>query len=97
MTPEALLDRVDAEEIADLVLRLARIESPTTHEGPVADFLEGWLGEQGWTPRRVALVPERPDLIVALPGAGGGIFTVAVGDLHRAARVYALTSLALCG
>ncbi len=69
---DAVLARIDAERIAELALALAAIESPTGHEAAVADFLEGWLREQGFEPRRVCLLPERPNVVAVLPGTGGG-------------------------
>src|SRR5579864_896418 len=68
----SVLDRIDAEEIAQLALELGNIDSPTGEEQEVADFLHGWLREHGFEPRVVGLLPERPNLVAVLPGAGGG-------------------------
>jgi acetylornithine deacetylase/succinyl-diaminopimelate desuccinylase-like protein len=58
--------------VADLALELGRIESPTGREGQVAGFLVELLAENGLSPRLVALLPEHPNVLAALPGAGGG-------------------------
>jgi acetylornithine deacetylase/succinyl-diaminopimelate desuccinylase-like protein len=69
---ESILERVDAEEVAQLALTLGNIDSPTGGEQEVASFLQGWLREHGFEPRVVGLLPERPNLMAVLPGAGAG-------------------------
>lgn len=68
----SVLDRIDAEEVAQLALELGNIDSPTGEEQEVAAFLQGWLGEHSFEPRVVGLLPERPNLMAVLPGVGGG-------------------------
>lgn len=72
MDVEQVFERIEPDRVAELAVALGRIESPTGHEGDVADFLEDWLAEHGFAPRRVALVPERPNLMAVLRGTGGG-------------------------
>jgi len=69
---DTVLERVEAEQIAELALELGNIDSPTGHEQEVAGFLEQWLGEHGFRPRVIGLLPERPNLLAVLPGTGGG-------------------------
>ncbi len=70
------LDRVaslvDREEVADLAVTLGAIEAPAGAEGPAADAVEGWLRQQGFTSRRIGLVPERPSIVARVKGTGGG-------------------------
>lgn len=69
---EAVLARIDREELVTLALDLAAIDSPTGQEGPVADYLVGTLARWGLAPRKVALLPERPNVVARLQGTGGG-------------------------
>ena len=72
MDLQAVYERIDREEVAELALSLAQIDSATTQELPVAEFLEEWLRRNGFEPRRVSLVPERPNVMAVLKGSGGG-------------------------
>jgi acetylornithine deacetylase/succinyl-diaminopimelate desuccinylase-like protein len=71
-----LIDKVarsiDPEEVAGLALSLGAIESPAGAEGPAADAVADWLWEQGFFPRRIGLVPERPSIVARLSGHGDG-------------------------
>jgi acetylornithine deacetylase/succinyl-diaminopimelate desuccinylase-like protein len=69
---DAVLARIDRDEVIELALALGNIDSPRGHEGPVADFLCDWYERHGFTPRRLALVPDRPNVVAVLPGSGGG-------------------------
>ncbi|HKZ20190.1 MAG TPA: M20/M25/M40 family metallo-hydrolase [Acidimicrobiia bacterium] len=63
---------VDAEEVADLALRLGKIEAPAGAEGPAAEEVAIWMAEEGFVPRRIGLVPERPSIVARLQGSGDG-------------------------
>ena len=67
----AVWGQIDSEDIAQLALELGSYPSSTTEESAVADRLEGWLAENGFSPQRVALVPERPNLMATIKGSGG--------------------------
>ncbi len=73
---EALLQsvwkRIDREELAELALELGKFSSSTTEELPVADYLAGWLSDNGFEPKRVGLIPERPNLVAVIRGTGSG-------------------------
>lgn len=66
------LDRIDEQELVDLVLRLANLDSPTGSEGPVSDSIFEWLSANGFDPRRLALLPGRANVVARLRGTGGG-------------------------
>jgi acetylornithine deacetylase/succinyl-diaminopimelate desuccinylase-like protein len=70
-----IIDRVaasiDPEEVADLALRLGAIEAPAGREGAAAEAVATWMAEQGFAPRRIGLVPERPSIVGRLKGGPG--------------------------
>lgn len=63
---------IDAEEVAALAVELGAIESSAGIEGAAAERVAGWLSEQGFTPTRYGLVPERPSVVARLDGYGRG-------------------------
>lgn len=69
---QAVFDKIDADELIKVALDLANIDSPTGREGAVADYVYDWLQRQGFAPRKVALYPDRPNVIATLPGKGNG-------------------------
>lgn len=69
---DAVLGRIDRDELVALALELANIDSPPGQERPVSDYLHGWLKESGFEARQVAMLPERPNVVGRLPGSGGG-------------------------
>jgi acetylornithine deacetylase/succinyl-diaminopimelate desuccinylase-like protein len=68
----SVLDRIDEDEVVELALELARIDSPTGAEEEVGRAIEGWLRANGFDPRRVGLLPERANIAARVRGAGGG-------------------------
>jgi len=72
MDRDAVLARIDRDEVIQLALALGNIDSPHGQEGPVADFLCEWLAGHGFAPRRIGLVPERASVAATLRGSGGG-------------------------
>lgn len=69
---ERVRSLIDPEEVADLALRLGKIDSPAGDEEEIARFLGAWLEEEGipWTP--VGLIPDRPNILATIAGTGGG-------------------------
>jgi acetylornithine deacetylase/succinyl-diaminopimelate desuccinylase-like protein len=67
-----VLDRIDVDELVKVALDLANIDSPTGSEGPVGEYVHDWLTRQGFAARKVALVPDRPNVIGTLPGTSHG-------------------------
>ena len=68
----AVLAVIDEQELVDLVLTLANIESPPGGEGPVGDAIHGWLHQQGFSPMRVGMFDDRFNVFAELPGRGSG-------------------------
>jgi acetylornithine deacetylase/succinyl-diaminopimelate desuccinylase-like protein len=69
---QRVLDRIDVDELVKVALDLGNIDSPTGSEGPVGDYVHDWLSRQGIAARKVALMPDRPNVIGTLPGSGRG-------------------------
>ena len=69
---KAVIDRIDTEELIKVTLDLANLDSPTGSEGAVADYVHEWLQTQGIESRKVALYPNRPNIVGTIPGTGGG-------------------------
>jgi acetylornithine deacetylase/succinyl-diaminopimelate desuccinylase-like protein len=69
---QMVLDHIDVDELVQVALDLGNIDSPTGSEGPVADYVYDWLQGQGFAPRKVALIPERPNVVAVLPGSSHG-------------------------
>ena len=65
-------DLVDDEEVAELAFHLGAIEAPAGAEGPAADAVESWMLEQGFRPKRIGLVEDRPSIVARIQGAGNG-------------------------
>ncbi len=68
----SVLDRIDVDELVRVALDLGNIDSPTGSEGPVGEYVYEWLTRQGFAAKKVALLPDRPNVIGTLPGTGGG-------------------------
>lgn len=68
----AVLDAIKEEDVVDLALALGNIDSPAGREGEVASFVFDWMDREGFAPTRVALLPERPNIVGRLVGRGGG-------------------------
>jgi acetylornithine deacetylase/succinyl-diaminopimelate desuccinylase-like protein len=69
---QRVLDHIDADELVKVALDLGNIDSPTGSEGPVGDYVHDWLSRQGIAARKVALMPDRPNVVGTLPGSGRG-------------------------
>ena len=69
---QRVFDHVDVDELVKVALDLGNIDSPTGSEGPVGDYVHDWLIRQGVPARKVALLPDRPNVIGTLAGTGGG-------------------------
>ena len=71
-TAEEVMKQIDKEELAELAISLADIYSPPGEEAAVAEVVEGWLQREGFETRKVALFPERPNVVGTYRGTGGG-------------------------
>jgi acetylornithine deacetylase/succinyl-diaminopimelate desuccinylase-like protein len=69
---EAVLNRINRDEVLALALALGNIESPTGYEGPACDFVYDWMHQQGFQPERVGAFDDRYNVVGRLVGSGGG-------------------------
>jgi acetylornithine deacetylase/succinyl-diaminopimelate desuccinylase-like protein len=69
---QRVLDHIDVDELVKVALDLGNIDSPTGSEGPVGEYVYDWLRRQGIKAQKVALMPDRPNVIGELPGVGLG-------------------------
>ncbi len=69
---QSVLDRIDVDELVKVALDLANIDSPTGSEGPVGEYVYEWLTREGFAARKVALMPDRPNVLGTLPGTSHG-------------------------
>jgi acetylornithine deacetylase/succinyl-diaminopimelate desuccinylase-like protein len=67
-----VLDHIDVDELVKVALDLGNIDSPTGSEGPVGEYVYDWLQRQGIAARKVALIPDRPNVIGTIPGVSRG-------------------------
>lgn len=63
---------IKEDEIVDLALALGNLDSPTGSEGAASDYVFEWLQQSGFQPRRVALLPERANVVARVRGTGEG-------------------------
>jgi acetylornithine deacetylase len=68
----AVLDRIDDDEVVRLASDLIRIPSFTTEETPCAEWLAGYLGDQGLAVTLQEIEPGRKQAVARLSGRGGG-------------------------
>ncbi len=69
---ETVLKRVDKDEVAELALNLANIDSPSGYEKEVGEFIYSWLEQQGFSPRKVGMLEDRFNVFGRLKGKGNG-------------------------
>jgi acetylornithine deacetylase/succinyl-diaminopimelate desuccinylase-like protein len=69
---DRVAEAIDADEVADLAVALGRIESPAGSELAVAEHVHAWLRDQGFRPKFVGLIPDRPAVLARLEGSGSG-------------------------
>jgi acetylornithine deacetylase/succinyl-diaminopimelate desuccinylase-like protein len=69
---QKVFDKIDVDELVKVALDLGNIDSPTGSEGPVGEYVYDWLVRQGFEARKIALVPDRPNVLGTLPGTSFG-------------------------
>jgi acetylornithine deacetylase/succinyl-diaminopimelate desuccinylase-like protein len=73
--PGDVLDRVlaqiDEDEVVELALSLATIDSPTGQEGAASDRVFEWLEKNGFAPQRLGLYPDRANVVARRRGSEG--------------------------
>jgi len=67
-----VISHIDDEELAGLAVDLGAIEAPAGAEGPAAYAVEHWMAGQGFSPKRIGLVEERPSIVARMKGRGDG-------------------------
>lgn len=65
----AVLSRIDENELVELALHLANVESPRGSEGECAEAIYRWCVETGFHTRRVGLFDDRFNVLAELTGA----------------------------
>ena len=69
---QKVFDKIDVDELVKVALDLGNIDSPTGSEGPVGEYVYDWLRRQGFEAKKIALVPDRPNVLGSLPGTSFG-------------------------
>ena len=69
---EAILERIDRDEVVALALRLANIESPPGYECEAGNAVYDWLVESGFQAKRIGMFEDRFNVFGELPGHGRG-------------------------
>jgi len=64
--------RIDEEELFELALDLANIDSPSGREGEAAQFVYDWMRRNGIDCRKVGVFPDRFNVLGRLPGTDDG-------------------------
>ncbi len=68
----AVLSRIDPDELVELALELANIDSPPGQEKPVSDRVCEWLRANGFEAAQIGMLPERPNVVGRIAGSGRG-------------------------
>jgi acetylornithine deacetylase/succinyl-diaminopimelate desuccinylase-like protein len=63
---------IDADELVELTLAICNIESPSGQEADVGEFVYDWMKREGFSPRKIGMLPERFNVLGTLPGRGDG-------------------------
>ena len=68
----AAVARIDERDVVELALALGNLDSPTGSEGAASDYVFEWLEAAGFAPRRVALLPDRSNIVARVRGSEAG-------------------------
>lgn len=66
------VDRIDRDELIDLVLALANIDSPPGCEQAVSDYIFEWLRTNELEAHQLGMFPDRQNVVGRVRGSGGG-------------------------
>lgn len=69
---EAIKLAIDAQELTELALTLGNIPSASGQELAAANFVHQWCLDQGFSAHKVAMVPDRPNVVAEYGGEGVG-------------------------
>ena len=67
-----VLEKIDADELAELALALGKIQSPRGHETEAGDFVFNWMNENGFSPFKQKVIGNRFNVVGELRGKGAG-------------------------
>ena len=67
-----VLGEIDRDELVELSLELANIDSPPGQEQEVSDRVHEWLRTNGFEARQIGMLPDRQNVVGRIPGSGGG-------------------------
>ncbi|MCJ2182317.1 peptidase M20 [Novosphingobium sp. 1949] len=68
----AIAAAIDTDELVELALTLGNIPSRSREELAAAEFVHDWMAKEGFHPRKVGAVPERPNIIGEYGGTARG-------------------------
>ncbi len=92
VTPDDVIARIDPKEVVELALALGNVDSPTGSEGPAGEFVYQWLEQNGFKPKKYALIPERFNVAATIDGSGGGYSLIFNAHLDTTLRPDAVWS-----
>jgi acetylornithine deacetylase/succinyl-diaminopimelate desuccinylase-like protein len=92
MSVDEVVANIDPQEVVYLALALGNIDSPTGSEGAAGQFVYDWLTENGFSPRKYALIEDRFNVAAWLHGSGGGYNLVFNAHLDTTLRPDAVWS-----
>ena len=81
---ERVLKEIDCDELVALSVEMGNIYSPSGYDEAIANYVFQWLDREGFQPRRVALLPQRPNIVATLKGKGGGTSLIFNGHIDTA-------------
>ena len=64
--------QINRDELIDLALALCNIESPAGQEAEVGEYVFDWMKREGFKPRKIGMMPDRFNVLGAMPGKGDG-------------------------
>jgi acetylornithine deacetylase/succinyl-diaminopimelate desuccinylase-like protein len=65
---DAVLDRIREDDLVELALHIANVESPPGYEGEAAEAIHSWLADEGFEPRRIGMFEDRFNVFAELAG-----------------------------
>jgi acetylornithine deacetylase/succinyl-diaminopimelate desuccinylase-like protein len=67
-----VVSSIDRDALIRFALEICNIDSAVPHEALVAEHIYQWMLREGFTARRIGLLPDRFNVMGVLPGTGGG-------------------------
>jgi acetylornithine deacetylase/succinyl-diaminopimelate desuccinylase-like protein len=76
-----VIDRIQAEELAELTKQLVDIPSPTGSEKAIGEFILDWYARHGIKPIRQEIDPTRINAVGIIKGRGDGVTLMINGHM----------------